>query len=161
MISLGQVVEDITTGYAGYATQRLDLLNGSVQYAVQPAARVGEAYPDGANIDELILKVVSDGIIERCIPPAAAEIPLGSKVRDIATGLEGITIVRTTFINGCVYYTVAPKVYGAGPFKGHRTEESFIAQTRLKVVSVGISKVSKVAKRAPRGGPTTKLRRMA
>jgi hypothetical protein len=36
-------------------------------------------------------------------------IKLGSKVRDVITGLEGIAICRAVWLNGCVRITVQPQ----------------------------------------------------
>ena len=37
-------------------------------------------------------------------------IELGDKVKDIYTGFVGVAVAKIEFINGCVQFTVAPKV---------------------------------------------------
>lgn len=41
-------------------------------------------------------------------------IELGQKVRDTITGMEGIAIARTEWMNGCVRVTVRPQVLKDG-----------------------------------------------
>ena len=41
-------------------------------------------------------------------------IELGSKVRDTISGLVGIVTVRKEFLNGCIQYTVEPKMKKGG-----------------------------------------------
>ena len=38
------------------------------------------------------------------------EVELGDQVKDKVTGFVGIAVARTEFLNGCVQYSVAPKV---------------------------------------------------
>ena len=38
------------------------------------------------------------------------EIKLGSKVRDKVSGFIGVAIARTEYLNGCIQYSVQPKV---------------------------------------------------
>lgn len=37
-------------------------------------------------------------------------IPLGTKLRDKVTDLEGIAIGRIEYLNGCVQYSIKPKI---------------------------------------------------
>ena len=39
-----------------------------------------------------------------------SEIKLGDKVRDKYSGFTGIAIAKTEYINGCIQYSVIPKV---------------------------------------------------
>ena len=38
------------------------------------------------------------------------EIKLGSKVRDKVSGVVGIAVAKTEFLNGCIQYNVQPRV---------------------------------------------------
>lgn len=64
---LGQRVRDITTGFEGLATSRVEYLNGCVQYLVKPKCitKDGEPMkqPEGSYIDDQSLELVDDGIL--------------------------------------------------------------------------------------------------
>ena len=70
-------------------------------------------------------------------------IKLGSKVRDKVSGLVGIAISRTEYINGCIQYSVMPKMK-----KGAQEMPSWTIDE--------IQLVSTEPKRKPPGGPTFK-----
>ena len=54
------------------------------------------------------------------------EIQLGDRVKDKITGFTGIAVSRTEYINGCVQYTVAPKVK-----KGNEIQEAMDVDQQL------------------------------
>lgn len=37
------------------------------------------------------------------------EVKLGSRVRDMVTGIEGVAVARLEYMNGCVRYEVQPR----------------------------------------------------
>jgi hypothetical protein len=59
---LGQRVKDRVTGFTGIATNRLEYLNGCIQYCVKPQHKEGEKIPDGEYIDQQQLELVDEGI---------------------------------------------------------------------------------------------------
>ena len=38
------------------------------------------------------------------------EFKLGSKLRDLVTGFEGVAIARVEYLNGCIQYCLVPNV---------------------------------------------------
>ncbi len=64
-------------------------------------------------------------------------IPLGSKVRDIVTGFEGIATSCTEHFNYCITYGVESEVKGKD---GKSIHESFNSN-RLKVVGPGVTEM--------------------
>jgi hypothetical protein len=155
---LGSTVEDAVTGFRGIAIQRRDMLSGNIQYAVQPRNKEGEnVMPEAQYIDAHMLNFVDAGVSARATKATAAPIPLGSKVRDTVTGLEGVATARATFLNGCVYYDVIPKkktaMFDANP------DPQFVDGVRLKVVKEAEQDGLKPAVRT--GGPSSKVSRQA
>lgn len=63
-------------------------------------------------------------------------IELGSKVRDIVTGFEGIASSRIEYLNGCIQYGVKPKV-SKGATKIEDTE--YIDEGQLEVIGNGVN----------------------
>ena len=60
-------------------------------------------------------------------------IKLGDKVRDEITGMEGIVVARTKFLNGCIQYSVAQKLEKPNsslPVEGEPSIDNF----NLKVI---------------------------
>lgn len=157
-ISLGNTVRDIATGMQGFATSKVEFMTGNVQFIVQPPVKDG-AFVDGLGFDAQQLDYVDDGIASRVTPaPKETGIVLGSKVKDIVTGYAGIATRKTTFLNGCVYFTVIAPIDKDGSIK-----EDFVEFKRLETVGEGvIDKIAKkLAKDAPAalksGGPVTRL----
>lgn len=167
---LGHIVRDATTGFTGTATQYIEMLSGTVQLAVQPMLPEGSthtgdalAIPTALSIDLPQLDYVSAGIASRVIAPAPQTIRLGEEVEDIVTGLRGITVQRSTFINGCVYYNVQPKQTAKQKEEGTFSDTGFVAAQRLEVVGDGVAAKMAPATAAPAakrpGGPTTRAQR--
>lgn len=79
-------------------------------------------------------------------------IELGEKVRDKISGVEGVAVSRTQFLNGCIQYGVCPKA------KKGATEIPIwnIDQQQLEVVEKKGKKLV-IKKKRPLGGPTRKL----
>lgn len=74
-------------------------------------------------------------------------IELGRKVRDKVSGIEGIAVSRTEFLNGCVRYSIQPK-----PAKkdGSIPGELWFDVKQLEVVGPGV-----IVEQKRTGGPTT------
>lgn len=74
-------------------------------------------------------------------------ITLGSKVRCVISGLEGIATARIEYINGCVQYCVKPPVQD-----GKSVEAEYIDQQQLETVDGGV--IERI-KRTFTGGPAS------
>ncbi len=76
------------------------------------------------------------------------EIKLGDKVRCTLSGFVGIAVAKTEFINGCIQWSVLPKVD-----KGNKpVEEVGIDEKSLEVVIPP----KKLIKKERTGGPMTR-----
>lgn len=151
-ISLGKLTRDKVTGFTGIAMSRTDFATGNVQFTLQPPVKDG-AMVDPISFDQHQLEVVPGSASMAAVTPELnATALLGKKLRCIATGMEGIAVRATTFLNGCVYYTIYGKVNAKGEFP-----ELFLDSLRAEVVSAGIQKkiASKQALKpgVPTGGP--------
>lgn len=62
-------------------------------------------------------------------------IKLGTKVREITTGFEGIATSKIEYLNGCVQYCVQPRV----DKDGKRQEAFYIDWQSLESIDSGIS----------------------
>lgn len=74
-------------------------------------------------------------------------IELGNKVRDKVSGVEGIAVSRTIFLNGCVRFSIQPK-----PAKrdGSIPSELWFDEKQLEVIGKGVAIEPRLT-----GGPTT------
>lgn len=62
-IKLGNKVKDSVTGLEGIVTQKVEHLNGCVQFCVQPKKKTGtDGMPDGYFIDFQRLTVIGQGL---------------------------------------------------------------------------------------------------
>jgi len=78
-------------------------------------------------------------------------IELGDKVRCKHTGFTGIAVARTEFINGCVQYSLAPKVGKDSKYP----EEFSLDEDSLEVISPRRKK----PKQDETGGPVRIIKR--
>jgi len=137
-IKLGSTVKDLISGFTGIAIQRLEQLNGNVQIAIQPKIAEGAtAYPEAMFIDHHTLAVIDEGVSANMIEPEETMIELGQRVRDRATGFEGIATQRAIYINGCTGYSVVPKMREDGLIN-EVPSPSWIDHNRLEVVGDGL-----------------------
>lgn len=165
-IRLGITVRDLISGFTGIIASKVELMNGNVQYAIQPKltseAKPGE-YPDSVQIDFHTLDYVDDGLADRVTAPGATTINLGDKVIDTVTNLVGIAVNRVTFMNGCIYYNVqqpAEKDKHTGLITV--PERQFVMQSCLETVKPLVvtppAPTASTGGRVP-GGPATKAQR--
>lgn len=160
-IKLGYTVLDLMTGFQGTAYQKIEFLNGNVQFSVMPKCDPdAKKMPDAYNVDASQLKVVDEGIVSISKPPAPTSIELGDEVIDTPSKMKGTVVRRITFINGCIYYdVVAPHTPGEilRDMSGH-----FLDQTRLQKVSnePTPTQVQARAVKTPTGGPIEKSYRL-
>jgi len=165
-IKLGNVVRDIVSGFTGTIIQKLEFLNGNVQFGIQPKAEKGDAYPDAMSIDWHTLEVVEDGIADRVTPAVEVAILLGQKVKDKASGFTGIATHKATYINGCVSFGVMP-TFEPSADKNTAPQPSWIDHNRLEVIDDGLvadkprtADINSEAVKRP-GGPASKMQRCA
>lgn len=76
-----------------------------------------------------------------------SDIKLGNKIRDKVSGVEGIAISRTEFLNGCIRFTMQPK-----PLKKDGTvpNELWFDEKQLEIIGKGVE-----IEQRRTGGPTT------
>ena len=147
---LGKYVVDRASGLKGYATQRIEKFNGSIQFSIQPFAEDGASYMDAFWVDEAFLKVYPKPDSEDLIvtnPPVLPKYAIGVKIKDAVSEKEGYIVSIVTHVNGCTFYLVENK-----------DGEFYVPTTRAKYINEGIS-VPAFKEKAP-GGPTTKAVRL-
>lgn len=154
-IVLGQIVRDMASGFTGTAVTRSELFNGNIQFGVQPRMGEGDTeFPDSLALDHHLLEVIDDGISERMTPPGPCAINVGDKVTDIVTGVKGVAVTKSVFLNGCIYFEVQPTKSRLAKLQPDR---AFVDHTRLKVVKKSEA-APKDTVRAP-GGPVRRVLR--
>lgn len=103
-IKLGMVVRDPATGLTGQADQKVELLSGTTQYTIQPMGD-GKTVPERYFVDDFLLEYVGPGVSDRVPAPDTGDsFALGQKMEDTVTGYVGISVQRTTYLNGCICY---------------------------------------------------------
>jgi hypothetical protein len=68
------------------------------------------------------LKVKADEQVT--IEKVDKETPLGIKMKDTVTGFEGIAIAKVIYLNGCVQYSLKPKIDKDGKIQDAQTFDS-------------------------------------
>ena len=110
-IPLGSQVVDAVTGFTGIVTQRCKQFSGNIQYAVQPRCKEDGTLPEALYLDYHQLVITGPGESHRVVQPDDdCMIQVGDEVRDKVTDFAGIAIAEHTFMNGCIFFSVAPKV---------------------------------------------------
>lgn len=61
-------------------------------------------------------------------------IELGTKVKDVVTGLTGIATARIEYINGCVQYAITPPVQADGKVN----DSLWVDHQRIDIVDAGV-----------------------
>jgi hypothetical protein len=77
----------------------------------------------------------------------AHKFKLGVKLRDMVTGLTGITKSRVEYLNGCIQYSIQPPVGADGKYP----DSYWFDQDQLVLVDNGIS-----VQKNDNGGPESK-----
>lgn len=132
---IGVEVRDRVSGFAGIAICKCWLLNGNVQFGLQPkgeAANMAEA----KFVDFHLLEEIGKGV-SADVPPVDKTVTLnvGDVARDTVTGLKGTIIERIHFQNGCVYFIIQPKASILGRFIGEMPDsKQFMHQRLAKVI---------------------------
>lgn len=63
------------------------------------------------------------------------DIKLGTRIKDKVTDLEGIAIAKISYLNGCVQYSIKPKVTKDGKVN----EGEWVDSQQVEIVDEGIS----------------------
>lgn len=84
---LGALARDKVSGLEGIITQRVQFMNGCVQYVIKPPAKDGN-HPEAYSYDEQQVEVLNDGISEELDIYKKEEAPQRTKTG----GPEQITI---------------------------------------------------------------------
>lgn len=161
-IALGSKVRDVINGFEGIAAAHCEHITGCIQYVVSPPVDKDGKRIDGVWVDEMRLEVTAPPIIPagRSEAMGLPVIPLGSKVRDIVSGMEGTAISRTRWFAGSINYTVAPKI----DKDGKRVDSESFDRMQLQVLEPPLPQLMRAlagevegatpAKKAlPPGGP--------
>lgn len=155
-IKLGSIIVDLQSGYEGTATARVELFSGNVQYTVTPSVKKGcEKFPEQVNFDAATVKLKGKGISALAQEPQPTGIAIGDEVECILSGFKGIASMKSTFMNGCVYFDVTKPENAT---KKQPAESMFISSTRLKLVKAKKVTPIKASVKAP-GGPSTRAMR--
>lgn len=80
---------------------------------------------------------------------------LGINARDRVTGQEGILDMRAQYLNGCVRYSLQPKISPQDPTK--RPDSYWIDEQQLELVDQGLNQ--NPIKKQKTGGPVEKSTR--
>lgn len=108
------------TNFTGTITARSQQINGSVQYALQPAAKEGESFiPDGLIIDEENIQLL-DALPEGWKPESVNfTFETGDQVRNRLNNFEGFISRRVQHQNGCEGYRVEGPITKEGKEVNH------------------------------------------
>jgi hypothetical protein len=147
-------MRDKVSGFIGTADVCTEFLTGNVQYSLVPPINPTDKVEAGKPkvFDSYQLEHIADHL-EPIAPPENTGIVLGEKVKDIVSGVTGIATLKSTFLNGCVYYTVVPDVTDSPK----DLSEMFFEYVRLKRMGAGVAPAIAKRKEAgtikPTGGP--------
>lgn len=90
------------------------------------------------------------------------EILLGDEVQCIYTGVKGVALTKTEFVNGCIQFGLAQKFDSSKPLEQSMAEFNIDSQS-LKIIKKGPRhkpKVKKeITKKESTGGPSRIMRR--
>lgn len=151
-ITLGCIAQDLSSGFEGTVTSKLELFNGNVQYALQPKMAEGAtSLPESMAFDAALLVYKGPGVSDRASPAQQTDIEVGDEVVDIVSGHDGIVTTKTTFINGCVYCEVTTRKEG----KKSESKTYFTSCTRLERRNTKVTPIAPEGEK-PTGGPTTR-----
>jgi len=156
-LKLGSTVRCRATGLTGIADHKVEMLSGTVQYAVQPKGD-GVTRPDGWAMDIQYLEVLDEGISASTIQPAQTALQLGEELEDTVSGYKGIATQKVTYMNGCVVFGVQGKVKKDGTLP----DLIWFDHKRLKLISAGVSQPEELSKPVEKrtGGPSTRTSSM-
>lgn len=148
------------TGFKGTIVARLQLVNGCVQYSVQPGLFKDDSnyIPDPYNIDEQSLESHDvDGVPISWAPDVVDFMfETGDRVHNRINGFEGIVRTRLQDLNGCERYTIEATL----DKDGKQRQMCCFAQ-ELEKFSDGLNApTERPIEQKRTGGPTTRAERI-
>lgn len=166
-LAMGLEVRDLMSGVKGYISQKVELLSGSVQYAIQPVDKKGEALMDSFLVDWQLIEVLGPGLSERITSEIMkTDIKLGNEVKDIITGDLGIAAEKVIFTNGCISFFIVwnkpegKKKENAIIDLGQR-QDGMLSAARLSLVDEGVAaEINKMRGEEKTGGPSRRAYKM-
>lgn len=151
---LGERARDVISGFEGKITAITEEITGNYRLSLQPPVKADGTFAEAYDFDLNAIEVLDSGDSDRACPMGLeTDIVLGDVVRDSASGLEGMTLARVWFINGCLYYRVSPPASDKGEIKYH-----LIDHQRLTVVKAA---AQPDRQQKATGGPITAAPRRA
>lgn len=151
-IPFGVKVKDKHTGFSGTVIGRVHMINGCVQYSVQPVMKKDDSIfiPEAYSIDEQSLEVTEGEIGKPEVVNFAYE--TGDKVSHRINGFEGHITHCIQDINKCERYIIEGVMREGKEVKVHAFAQE------LKLIDKGINaKDEEPVKRARTGGPSTRI----
>ena len=122
----GQKVEDLLTGVTGLISSSSLTAAGYNQHGVQPASKEGDGMPDAWHIDDIQLKLLSEGLDNKKVFEVDFKYTPESKARDTITNLKG-TITRCLYyLNGCIHYHLQAEIMDGKIPEPISVDEQFI-----------------------------------
>ncbi|MFY0656310.1 MAG: hypothetical protein JXR12_06140 [Neptunomonas phycophila] len=111
---LGLQGKDLVQGVRGTITAITETRSGSVQLTIEPKSFMGrliDAYGYDFQQVEIYKEGSFDARFRKRLPviKAVPEFKLGERLKDKVSETEGIVIRRTTYMNGCICYTILPE----------------------------------------------------
>lgn len=136
------------TGFSGIITIRSQMINGCIQYALQPKSKKNSNYiPDAYHLDEQSL------VTEELTKPETVNFAFetGDRVRNRISGFTGIVVDRVQFFNKCIAYKVE------GPMKDEKEMKIKAWEQELELIDKGLNaKGEEPVKRKKTGGHHSK-----
>lgn len=147
-IQLGVEALDTVSGLRGTIVAGVQLLNGCVQYVIQPKCKKGDVVmPDGYSVDEASLRIKGKA------KPFTHEFKFqtGDRLLNMVNGHEGIAQRRVLDLNGCERYIVEGNMD-----KDNQPIVVNAFKQEWKFVDEGLNEKKKPVERARTGGPARK-----
>ena len=130
---LGQLVRDKITGVTGTCDATAVTLHGNVRLAITPAVETGKVESLTYWVDSVAVEVVDPVWLTGVVVPASSPgvDVIGTRVRDSASGFEGVAVDAIFSMNGCVQHGVQ------GPYDKPGSEPVlyYVNATRLRPVA--------------------------
>lgn len=109
---LGIEIRDPMSALKGFASARMEMINGNIQYAIQPRPAKGDSdkVMDAHFVDYHLLEQIGIGYSDR-LPDEDDTVTakLGDYLIDTVSGFKGVAVEKWTFANGCVYFNLQAK----------------------------------------------------
>lgn len=139
---LGSIVKSMYTEFEGLIFFRHESLNGTNRYNIAPTELKADGEPkDGMYLDEQELELVSEQSDKICTvrnkyKVQEFEIELGSIVKSIINGYEGMAVSRGEHLNGCAKYFIQLKMISSTVKEGY-----WIGEEELEIIEAPSEKI--------------------